>query len=49
MANQSIEKLIESLDNDLARSSLFQEKVPALAEAFDAGRMKGTLQEALLG
>ncbi|MEO5886935.1 MAG: phosphotransferase, partial [Anaerolineales bacterium] len=49
MANQSIEKLIESLDNDLARSALFQEKVPALAEAFDAGRMKTTLQDALLG
>ena len=49
MANQSIEKLIEGLDNDLARSVLFQKKVPALAEAFDAGRMKTTLQEALLG
>jgi hypothetical protein len=49
MANPAIEKLIESLDNDLPRSALFQKKVPALAEAFDAGRMKTTLQEALLG
>jgi hypothetical protein len=49
MANQSIQKLIESLDNDLPRSALYQKKVPALAEAFDAGRMKQTLQDALLG
>src|SRR3989304_3391257 len=49
MAHQSIKELIESLDNDLPRSALYQKKVPALAEAFDAGRMKPTLQEALLG
>jgi hypothetical protein len=49
MANPAIEKLIESLDNDLPRSALFQQKVPALAEAFDAGRMKPILQEALIG
>ena len=49
MANPAIEKLIESLDNDLPRSALLQKKVPALAEAFDAGRMKPTLQETLLG
>src|SRR6185369_3179264 len=49
MASQSIQKLIESLDNDLPRSALLQKKVPALAEAFDAGRMKSTLQETLLG
>jgi len=49
MANPAIEKLIESLDNDLPRSALFQKKIPALVEAFDADRMKPTLQEALLG
>lgn len=49
MANPAIEKLIESLDNDLPRSALFQKKVPALAEAFNAERMKPVLQEALLG
>jgi hypothetical protein len=49
MANPAIEKLIESLDNDLPRSALFQKKVPALAEAFDADRMKPILQEALCG
>jgi hypothetical protein len=49
MANPAIEKLIESLDNDLPRSSLFREKVPALAEAFDAEGMKPTLQERLIG
>lgn len=49
MANLAIEKLIESLDNDLPRSRLFQEKVPALAEAFHADRMKPVLQEALIG
>ena len=37
MASQSIQKLIESLDNDLPRSALLQKKVPALSEAFDAG------------
>jgi hypothetical protein len=49
MANQSIQKLIESLDNDLPRSALLREKVPALSEAFDAELMKPILQEALLG
>jgi len=49
MVSQSIRKLIESLDNDLPRSALLQKKVPALAEAFDAERMKTTLQETLLG
>ena len=48
MASQLIEKLIESLDNDLPRSALFQKKVPALVEAFNAERMKTTLQKALL-
>ena len=48
MANPAIAKLIESLDNDLPRSALFQKKVPALVEAFDADRMKQTLQDTLL-
>ncbi len=48
MANPVIERLIESLDNDLPRSALFQKKVPALAEAFDADRMTQTLQDTLL-
>jgi hypothetical protein len=48
-ANPAIQKLVESLDHDLPRSALFREKVPALAEAFDAGRMTPALQEALLG
>lgn len=47
MANPELEKLLASLDNDLPRSALFQKKVPALAEAFDAERMKQTLQDAL--
>lgn len=38
-----------SLDNDLPRSALLQKKAPALAEAFDAERMRATLQETLLG
>jgi thiamine kinase-like enzyme len=49
MASQSIQKLLEGLENDLARSALMREKVPALAEAFDAGQMKPALQETLLG
>jgi len=49
MASQSIQKLIESLDNDLPRSALLQKKVPALAEAFDVDRMKPLLQEVLCG
>jgi hypothetical protein len=48
MANLELEKLLASLDNDLPRSALFKKKVPALAEAFDAERMKQTLQDALL-
>ena len=49
MANPALEKLLESLENDLPRSALLQEKVPALSEAFDAVRMNKTLQKALLG
>jgi len=49
MANPAIQKLIERLDHDLPHGALFQEKVPALPEAFDAGRMTPALQEALLG
>ena len=48
MANSAIAELIESLDNDLPRSALFQKKVPALTKAFDAGRMKQILQDTLL-
>ncbi len=49
MVSPAIEKLIQSLDNDLPHSALLQKKVPALAEAFDAERMKTTLQATLLG
>src|SRR5918993_5726201 len=49
MASPATEKLIKSLDNDLPRSALLHEKVPALAEAFNAARMKTTLQESLVG
>ena len=48
MANPAVEKLIQTLDNDLPRSPLFRNKVSALAEAFDAERMKQTLQNVLL-
>jgi hypothetical protein len=48
MTSPAIEKIIAHLDNDLPRSALFQEKVPALAEAFDAERMKQVLQEVLI-
>jgi hypothetical protein len=48
MANPAITELIARLDNDLPRSALFQQKVPALAKAFDADRMKPTLQNVLL-
>jgi phosphotransferase family enzyme len=48
MASPAIQRLIESLDNDLPRSALLQQKVPALAEAFNAEGMKQTLQEVLL-
>jgi hypothetical protein len=49
MPSESIQKLLDGIENDLARSALLREKVPALAEAFNAGRMKETLQETLLG
>jgi aminoglycoside phosphotransferase (APT) family kinase protein len=49
MTHQSIRKLIDSLDMDLPRSAMYQKKVPALAEAFNAEQMKTTLQEALIG
>ena len=49
MANPALEKLLKSLENDLPRSALLQEKAPALTEAFDAVRMKTTLQKTLLG
>jgi aminoglycoside phosphotransferase (APT) family kinase protein len=48
MANPAITELIARLDNDLPRSALFQQKIPALAKAFDADRMKPTLQNVLL-
>ena len=49
MASPVVEKLLQNLDNDLARSALVQEKVPALAAAFDAERMKSALQDVLVG
>ncbi len=49
MATQAIAELIGQLENDLPRSALFREKMPALAKAFDAERMKNRLQDALLG
>ena len=49
MPSQSIQKLLEGLENDLPHSAQLQQKVPALAESFDARRMKPTLQEILLG
>ena len=48
MVNPAVQKLIDNLENDLARSALFREKAPALLEAFDAGRMTPLLQDALL-
>lgn len=48
MASPEIQKLIQNLDNDLPRSTLFHKKIPALAEAFDEDRMKQTLQDLLL-
>jgi hypothetical protein len=48
MASAAIEKLIESSDQDLLRSAFVQKKVPALAEAVDADRMRQTLQDTLL-
>ena len=49
MASPPIEKLIQNLDNDLPRSAAIQAKLPALAAAFDADRMKSILQSALMG
>jgi len=49
MANQAVDKLVASLENDLPRSALLREKVPALAAAFDVERMKPTLQDVLIG
>lgn len=49
MASPSIRQLLEGLENDLPRSAQLREKVPALAEAFDAVRIKPILQQALLG
>jgi hypothetical protein len=48
MANPATETLLQSLENDLPRSALFQRKVPALTKAFDADRMKRILQDTLL-
>jgi len=48
MVNPAVEKLITGLENDLPRSALFHEKVPALSEAFDADRMTRTLQGVLV-
>lgn len=48
MPSQSTQKLLEGIENDLPRSTQLQEKVPALAEAFNAERMQETLQETLL-
>jgi hypothetical protein len=47
MANPAVQKLIENIDNDLPRSTLFRKKAPALLEAFDAGQMTPRLQEVL--
>ena len=49
MASPTVEKLIQSLENDLPRSVLIREKMPALAAGFDAAEMKSALQEALVG
>ena len=49
MASQSIQNLLDGIENDLPRSALLQKKVPALAEAFNAGQMKKILQETLIG
>src|ERR1041385_457872 len=49
MASPAIQNLLQSIENDLPRSALVQKKVPALAEGFNAERMKSALQEALFG
>jgi hypothetical protein len=49
MANARIDRLIEGLEDDLPRSRLMREKVPALARAFEAARIKPVLQAALVG
>jgi hypothetical protein len=48
MAGPAVEQIIAHLDNDLPRSRLFREKVPALTEAFDAERMSQVLEELLI-
>jgi hypothetical protein len=48
MAGPAVEQIIAQLDNDLPRSTLFREKVPALTEAFDAERMSQVLEEFLI-
>ena len=48
MANAATVKLIKSLDHDLLRSAFVQKKIPALAEAFDADKMRQTLQDTLV-
>ena len=40
MASPALEKLLQSFENDIPRSAVIREKVPALAAAFDAERMK---------
>jgi hypothetical protein len=49
MPSESIQKLLQGIENDLARSALIRKRVPALAEAFDADRMTPILQESLVG
>lgn len=49
MISQAIQTLLEGIENDLPRSAMLQQKVPALAKAFDAARMQPTLQEILIG
>ena len=48
MANPAIQELIENINDDLPRSTLYGEKATALMEAFDVERMTPVLQEALL-
>jgi ABC-type multidrug transport system fused ATPase/permease subunit/thiamine kinase-like enzyme len=47
MPNLSVKELIASLDNDLPRSPLLQQKAPALAEAFNNESMKAAIRAAL--
>ena len=48
MANPAIQELIENINDDLPRSTLYGEKATALMEVFDVERMTPVLQEALL-